>query len=326
VKELDLKIEDMSDPILARAEQRIEEALLKAEVSTQLHKDEIEITSFPVAIMMVASTTDKLMKKRYALAEAKRAYNLLNEEENEDKILEIASAFNWKIRLADDTPPYEFALSFMDYLKNATKFQAKKWKLVNRVLVDGEVYLTKDDTARLLEEEVRAHIEKKLDVKGKFALPQNVADRVERLKKTFTKQKGKIQFEEFPAGVVISAFPPCIKKLYDDIRSGHHLSHIGRFALTSFLTNIGMTPEDVVNLYRSLSDFNERLTRYQVEHIAGGRGSRTKYLPPQCTTLRTHGVCTNMDEICRGIRHPLAHYRKKLRTIKTEVPLERAQK
>lgn len=160
MKELDLKIEDMSDPILARAEQRIEEALLKAEVSTQLHKDEIEITSFPVAIMMVASTTDKLMKKRYALAEAKRAYNLLNEEENEDKILEIASAFNWKIRLADDTPPYEFALSFMDYLKNAPKFQAKKWKLVNRVLVDGEVYLTKDDTARLLEEEVRAHIEK----------------------------------------------------------------------------------------------------------------------------------------------------------------------
>jgi DNA primase large subunit len=325
VKELDLKIEDMSGPILTRAEQRIEEALLKALVSTQLHNDEIEITSFPVAVMMVASTADTLMKRRYALSEAKRAYNLLNEE-SKDKILKIASAFNWKIRLADNRPPYEFALSFMDYLKNATRFQAKEWKLVNRVVVDGEVYLTKDDTARLLEEVVRAHIEKKLDVKGKFALPQNVAEQVERLKQTFIRQKGKIQFEEFPKGVVISAFPPCIKNMYDGIRSGHHLSHIGRFALTSFLINIGMTTENVINLYRSLSDFNERLTRYQVEHIAGGRGSRTRYIPPQCSTLRTHGVCTGMDEICKEIRHPLAYYRRKLRTIETKVPVERAQK
>ena len=325
VKKLDLKIEDMSAPILARAEQRIEQALLKAEVSSQLHNDEIEIPSFPAAVMMVAATTDRLMKRRYALAEAKRVYNLLSEEEK-DKILEIASAFKWRIRQTNNIPPYEFALSFTDYLKNATRLQAKEWKLVNRVVLEGEVYLTQNHTARLLEEEVRAHIENKLDTKGKFTLPQNVSDRVERLKKTFMKQKGKIQFEEFPKEVVISAFPPCIKNMYDSIKSGHHLSHIGRFALTSFLVNIGMTTENVINLYRSLSDFNERLTRYQVEHIAGGRGSRTRYIPPRCSTLRTHGVCTGMDEMCKGMRHPLAYYRRKLRTIKAKVPVERAQK
>ncbi len=110
--------------------------------------------------------------------------------------------------------------------------------------------------------------------------------------------------------------------MYDEITSGHHLSHIGRFTLTSFLTNIGMTTEEVVNLYRSLSDFKERLTRYQVEHIAGARGSRTKYIPPRCDTLRTHGVCTGMNEICRKIRHPLAYYRRKLRTIKAKAPAE----
>jgi len=324
VRELDLKIEDMSEPILTRAEQRIEEALLYAEVSTQLPKDEIEIASFPVAVMMVASTADTLIKGRYALAEAKRAYKLLNEEQDKNKILEIAGAFNWKIRLADKRPPYEFALSFMDYLKNATRLQAKEWKLVNRVVANGEVYLTKDDTTRLLEEEVRRHIEKKLDVKGKFALPENVAKRVERLEHLSVKQRGKIQFEELPEGIVISAFPPCIKDMYNGLSSGHHLSHIGRFALTSFLINAGMTTENVVNLYRSLSDFNERLTRYQVEHIAGGRGSRTRYIPPRCSTLRTHGVCTRMDEICKGIRHPLAYYRRKLRTIETKAPVERA--
>lgn len=121
VKKLDLKIEDMSELILARAEQRIEEALLKAVVSTQLQNDEIEITSFPVAVMMIASTADTLMKRRYALAEAKRAYNLLNEEQSKNKILEIARAFNWRIRLDNNRSPYEFALSFMDYLKKRNK-------------------------------------------------------------------------------------------------------------------------------------------------------------------------------------------------------------
>jgi len=271
--------------------------------------------------MMVASTADKLMKKRYALAEAKRIYELL-EEESKDKILEVTRVFNWKIRTVDDKPPYEFALFFTDYLRNAARIQAKGWKLVNRVMLNGEVYLTKGNLARLLQEEVRVHIEKKLDVKEKIVLPQNVADRVERLKQAFTKQKGKIKLEGFPKEVVISAFPPCVKHMYDEIASGHHLSHIGRFTLTSFLTNIGMTAEEVVDLYRSLSDFKERLTRYQVEHIAGGRGSRTKYIPPRCDTLRTHGVCTGMDEICRGIRHPLAYYRRKLRTIKAEAPVE----
>lgn len=321
VKELDLKIEDMSDPILNRAEHRIEEALLYALVNTELRKEEIEISSFPVAVMMVASTADKLMKKRYALAEAKRIYELL-EEESKDKILEVTRVFNWKIRTVDDKPPYEFALFFTNYLRNAARIQAKGWKLVNRVVLNGEVYLTKGNVARLLQEEVRVHIEKKLDVKEKVVLPQNVADRVERLRQAFTKQKGKIELEGFPKEVVISAFPPCVKHMYDEVASGHHLSHIGRFTLTSFLTNIGMTAEEVVNLYRSLSDFKERLTRYQVEHIAGGRGSRTKYIPPRCDTLRTHGVCTGMDEICERIRHPLAYYRRKLRTIKVKAPVE----
>ena len=316
-KELELKIEDISEPILNRAEHRIEEALLDAPVREQLVKEDVEISSFPVAVMMVASTADKLMKRRYALTEAKRAFNLLKEEKR-DKILEVKNVFNWKIRPVDDKPPYKFALFFTDYLKNATRIQAKKWKLVNRIVLNGEVYLPKYDTVRLLQEEVRVHIEKKLDVKEKIALPQNVADRVERLKQAFTKQKGKIELEGFPKEVVISAFPPCIKHMYDGITSGHHLSHIGRFTLTAFLTNISMTTEEVVNLYRSLSDFKERLTRYQVEHIAGTRGSRTKYIPPRCDTLRTHGVCTGMDEICRSIRHPLAYYREKMRTIKVK--------
>jgi DNA primase large subunit len=118
--------------------------------------------------------------------------------------------------------------------------------------------------------------------------------------------------EGFPKVVAQTAFPPCIEALYQAFSSGRHLSHVGRFALTSFLINIGMPSDKVIELFKGISDFNERLTRYQVEHIAGERGSRTRYMTPKCDTLKTHGVCANPDRLCQQVRHPMAYYRRKL--------------
>lgn len=309
--------------MLDRAENRIEEAILFRTVSQKSPNDDIEIPSFPIAIMMVAATANSFIKKRYALAEAKRVSDLLKGERKE-KVMEIADNFKWNIRpVKGDTSvgPYSFALHFTDFLKNAADFQDKKWKLVNRLVLNGKVYLTKNEASRLLEEEVRRYIEEKLSTKVGL-LPQGIMDRVNRLKQLASEKRGEIRLEEIPKGVVISAFPPCIKGIYDTVLSGRPTSHIGRFALTSFLINIGMTVDSVIDLFRSISDFDERMTRYQVEHIAGVRGSRTKYIPPRCDTLRTHGICHTTDEICRKIRHPLAYYRRKLKTVKAEAAVK----
>ena len=328
MKKLDIKIDDLASPefksVLDRAESRIEEAILFRTISQKSPNDDIEIPSFPIAVMMVAATADSLIKSRYALAEAKRVSELLKDERKE-KVMKIANTFNWKLRIVDgdiNAPPYDFALHFPDFLKNATDFHDKKWKLVNRLLLNGEVYLTKHEVSRLLEEEVRRYIEGKLDAKV-GSLPQNIMDHVNRMKELAIEKRGEIRLEEFPKSVIIAAFPPCIKGVYDTIASGRPTSHIGRFALTSFLLNIGMTAEDVVNFFRSVSDFDERMTRYQVEHIAGVRGSRTKYIPPRCDTLRTHGICHTTDEICKRILHPLAYYRRKLKTIREEAVVEK---
>jgi len=52
------------------------------------------------------------------------------------------------------------------------------------------------------------------------------------------------------------------------------------FTLTSFLVNIGMTPEVLNERFKTFSDYNERLTRYQIEHIAGETGLGTRYSSP----------------------------------------------
>jgi len=317
VKKLDLKIEDLTSPefssILERAKERVEEAILYALVSRKLRNEEIEILSFPVAIMLATATENSFIKRRYALAEAKQAYNDMKIEPKE-RILAIAQNFNWNLALNPDAKfPYEFKLHFTDYLKNTTQLRDKKWKLVNRLLTNGNVYLTKTETARLLSEEVRKQIEKRLNVKELPQFPSAITDIAEKIKSLSIEKIGKAEMEGFPKTITQQAFPPCIKTLYEATSSGRHISHIGRFTLTSFLINIGMPTENVINLFKNFSDYDQRMTTYQVEHIAGQRGSRTRYTPPKCETLKTHGVCINPDGLCQEVRHPLSYYRKKLR-------------
>ena len=319
VKKLDLKIQDLTNPefaeILKRAETRVEEAILFTLVSRDLRKPEVEILSFPVATMLAIATENSFIKKRYALAEAEQVLNDLQDEPKE-RILAIAQNFKWKLEInRDDKLPYEFTLHFTDYLKNTTHLREKEWKLVNCLLSDGKIYLNKNKIVRLLKEEVRKYIEKRLETKeAKF--PTEISAIAEKLKKLTLDKIGKMEMEGFPKTVVREAFPPCIDTLYKAVSSGRHLSHIGRFTLTSFLVNIGMPSESVIELFRNFSDFNERLTRYQVEHIAGERGSRTQYISPKCETLKTHGVCTTPDTLCEKIRHPLIYYRRKAKIVK----------
>ncbi len=306
-----------------RAEERVRNTLLnvsayaRSQPRDEPREIEIEIFSFPIAVMLVAATEDSLIKSRYSLAEAKRASELLKAEDKE-KLSEVANNFNWKIKLVDiNLPHYVFALRFPVFLKNATGFHDKNWKLVNHLLINGEVYLTRREVSRLLEEEVRRYIEGKVNTRIK-SLPPGIMARVNQLRQLAAKKREQIQIEEMPKRVVIEAFPSCIKSVYDRIAAGRPASHIGRFALTSFLLNIGMSVEDVFKFFRSVSDFNERLTRYQVEHIAGTRGSGIRYTPPNCTTLRTHGICILPEDECEGAVNPLVCYRRKLKNFPEE--------
>jgi DNA primase large subunit len=316
MQKLGLKIEDLANPemaqILSRAEERVKNAILSVSIGEK-SENYVEIPSFPAAIILAIATKNSFIKKRYALAEAKQAFIDMQLESSE-RIVAIARDFDWNLSVNRDSEvPLEFEVSFADYLRNTTHLRDKKWKLVNRFLVKGKVYLNKHDVARLLQEEVQRRIEERLEATELPNFPEKITDLADGLMELAKERIGQEEMEGFPKVVSQSAFPPCIVALYEDASKGRHLSHVGRFTLTSFLVSIGMPSEKVNELFKSFSDYNERLTRYQVEHIAGERGSRTRYTPPQCSTLQTHGVCVNRDALCRWVRHPLAYYRRKLK-------------
>lgn len=318
MKKIGLDIEELTSPelgsILSRAEERVKHAVLYVSTGQRCEND-VEIPSFPVAIILALATKNSFIKKRYALAEAKQAFSDFQFEPNE-KLMVLAQNFDWTIAPnRDSLIPLDFELGFADYLRNVTHLRDEKWKLINRLMVNGKVYLNQHDVARLLQEEVQRRIDKRLDTKELPPFPQKVVDIAEQLNALAKEKIGEAEMDGFPKVVSQSAFPPCIEALYEAATKGRHLSHVGRFTLTSFLVTIGMPPEKVAEVFKTFSDYNARLTRYQVEHIAGEKGSGTAYTPPSCSTLQTHGVCINSDGLCQRVRHPLTYYKRKQKTI-----------
>ncbi|MBS7658687.1 MAG: DNA primase large subunit PriL [Candidatus Bathyarchaeia archaeon] len=324
VKNLGLKIDDLTSiefiEVINRAEERIKEAILNVKISKEWLHNDVEILSFPTAILLLSGIKDEKIKRRYALSEAKRAYEFLIDEENE-KILHIAKeTFNWKIEFVNTTFNnrfFTFKLHFSNYLRNAVKIKDTKWKLINRILEDGYVYLTKEEASRLLEEEIQRRILAKIE-DSNVEIKNNFEEYIKRII-SYSSKLSFVSSTELPKTMVFSAFPPCIKKIYESIISGGHASHVERFTLTAFLLNIGLKPEEITQIFKGVSDFNEEKTKYQIEHIAGARGSGIKYVPPKCSTLKTYGICINQDELCSKVVHPLTYYKKALKFWRKKV-------
>jgi DNA primase large subunit len=326
VRELGLSIDELSapefTPVLDRAERRLEEALSKGRVSGEVMNENAEILSFPVSNLILSLVGEERARRRFALAEAKRAYELLRLEDPEKLEYIASTTFRWKVKRLDvklGKRFYEFSLSLPDFLHNSVRLREPRWNLLNRILDHGFVYVTRDEAARMMEEEVKAKILERA-VQTPDDVPDLFAPRVERAKGLIIKWLGVPTKYELPKVPLPEAMPPCVRHLMDGLNEGKNVQHMGRFTLASFLLNIGTVEEEIVKLFKPATDFSERMTRYQVEHIGGKRGGRTKYTCPMCTTLKTHGVCYKPDEICETIRNPLSYYKTKSRILSNKGP------
>jgi len=313
-----LTVEAFSNPgysrIVERAKRRVIDAIeLGDRIGPwNISDDElVELASFPLAILMVASIGDRRLARRFALAEASLAARLL-EGEVDDVILDIARrVFGMDVRIerrAIGGVEYDYSIGLRDYLRGALDFNKPEWKLVNRIVERGRVLVTARELIRLLRDRIMDHILGLVERAGRPPrLPQPIEDAVREIRQRIPASI-EIEVEAVKAGP--EAWPPCMRAILDRLIAGENVSHFANFAFASFLINIGFEPGEVVKFYANRPDFNERIARYQVEHIAGLRGSRTRYTTPSCGTMRINGLCVRNGELCGGIRSPLAYYRR----------------
>lgn len=280
----EISITDLISPVfkdvVKRAEDRVLESVRVAKVSDKrVENRDVEIMSFPVALMLVRATNLNHLMDRYALAEAMRAEGLMKREDNQKIIEDIFQTFlNVQLEHSGTIGYPKFRVSIPDYLKRAVAFHKPEWKLVNRIVDRGKVYVSQEDLIRLIREEIRDLILQRLRATKVAKLPKDLDDVVKKIielspppKTNFTK-----------LNIAPENYPPCTKP--DEIILGDNVkiremqigSHaIGRYGLNNvtdtFVRNykgpmirikaqgllpIELTPEHPLLVCRSISKSN----------------------------------------------------------------------
>ncbi len=339
IEKYNLTLTDLSAPaysgIVDRAFERVRGSIEGEEASLNLGDPETEILSYPLALAVVYASKVRWLVNRFATYEAKRCEELLKLEVA-SKLAEIAKAsFGWKVELQDVKLEWErrgFKLRLDDYLEVAPQFHSPAWKLTNKYVDKGSVFLDSKDFARLLSENLKLRITKRANEEGvkNFELPAAFQTRMSGITALLDEKK-QFYEDELPDGLVEDARPPCIIAIVNDLSAGKSLSHMARFTITTFMLNVGESVDGVLKLFGNVADFDEGKARYQVEHIAGITGSRTKYAPPKCEVLRSFGLCIEPDALCASVSHPLNYYKRKVKAkaqmqTKTQTQVRAPQK
>ena len=264
-----------------------------------------EVFSFLLSIVLLKLTGIPTLAKRFALNEAMRAESYLEKDlknisndSNELPIRIIEDLFSIKIRKQDDF----FAIPISDYIKHSIYFHEREWKLINRRVENGFVLLPPHQTVRLVRKELGNFITSKILTGKKPSMISGFEKFVNNL----------ISYsKKFSSSIVESGeYPPCIKHAIEILEKGENLPHSGRFMLATFLLSKRQSVEQIAPLFKNAPDYNERVTLYQLNHLAGTSGNGTQYSCPSCEKLKTQNLCFVIPE-CDNIINPLQFGKKR---------------
>jgi DNA primase large subunit len=265
-----------------------------------------EVFSFLLAIVLLKLSGMHTLIKRFALAEARRAEkylekdlaNISDESKNQLAIRVIDDLFSVQVEKLDEY----FVIPISNYLTHSVNFHEREWKLVNRHVENGKVYLSPHETVRLIRKELGTYINSKI---VNARTPTMIPGFEDSVNKLVSLSKKFVTYT-----VTTGEYPPCVKHAIEILEKGENLPHSGRFMLATFLLSKGQTVQQIAPLFKNAPDYNERVTLYQLNHLAGTSGAGTQYSCPSCEKLKTQSLCFATSE-CDNIINPLQFGRKK---------------
>ncbi len=322
---LEILSDDMNEFVVNEAEARVIAALERSSIRLPDTGDEKDVLVYPTARLIVEKICGQLpgkaairLREYQAEAESKAVNRHLGEESNEFLMNLCEQSFNWNIQfmggptqrvnLPEYLQRFDFRILFTNYLDVAPSFRSSEWKLINRYVESGLVYVTRSELTRLASGKFKQLIiDSSFDVPE---LPERLAEAVQRIESELHESIRQTSPVEFSAEYS-TALPPCIAQLHDEKRSGKSLAHSANFALAAFLLKIGMNEDQVLAVFSHSSDYGVKggkIAKYQIEHIA------TKdYEAPSCTWMQRNLLCPVyqgevFDPLCEYVMHPLSFY------------------
>jgi DNA primase large subunit len=312
VRQANITLEELDESVKERATERVRAAL--AGKAYLLHNIEAfeslmlkEVLAYPVAKIIVSLMNSPRALQLFAESTGNTALGYLKREKQKQQVLERL-AKELSIKLEFELQGSYAKLTVQEFLKHADDSMS----LVTQEIDGGNVLLSEEGTARFICTAAKQKILNELPVDT-----TGVPDEFERTAKELIKEAFYTQVSQHTRSRIPNLgklkpelFPPCMDALYRQLLAGENLPHLARFDLATFLHEIGMEKEAIIEAFSNAPNYNEAITRYQVERLAdkGGRG----YRAPSCAKIKEHGFCI---ADCK-VRSPTHYYRKQFLTAR----------
>ncbi len=230
------------------------------------------------------------MRRRCALAESRRIERGLLRDLDDILFMVSKSLGERGGRCApeeEERTGLPYRIHVTDFLRLGNGINSVEWRLVNATLRMGSVYVARSELIRLIAEKAELSIMRRLEKMRVTNVSASSRETVERIRGLLATILAK-PLPSAEASKDETSWPPCMRALENVPFYGSKVGHFGNFASASFMLSSGYTVDVVVAFYSQRSDSYERIDRYHVEHIAGLKGSRTKYSVLSCWTMNAH--------------------------------------
>lgn len=309
-KEKAYSLESIPGEVIETAEKLLTETVKGKEypsLQNTRHSQVLEshALAFTVSKILLALINEPSTAKRFAESYSVSLLKSFEREEFEE--LELL-AQDLGIRLYWEEPPYAASMKVLDYI--GVDFSRESQEIVNQHVKNGRVFLSREELTQFLSRKAYTLFydsiqEMQEQVKD---IPNNLKKAAKELKKeldkALTQFKGLSSFK----GRNLNAFPPCITILYSSLSQGKQLSHLGNFALATFLASLKYSEQEMLALYKKSPNYNEAIASYQIKRIIGS-GPEPAYAAPSCEKMKEYGLCSNKDYLCEKVNHPLSYYK-----------------
>ncbi len=265
------------------------------------------VAAFSASLAMASATGSRRLMRSYASALSRE----LEKELSTDApgiYKEVAASLG----VPAEFDGKEFKMSLLDYLLLKGIDNEPDLLLPQLKIERGVVYFQVNVFRKLVSTVFRRTLVEKMESQMRelsaATIDPKVKETISSISAEFSKRRGE-EVDISSLSPIESLFPPCVKFWISEMNKGINIPHQARFLVATFLLSIDMSVDDVLKYFSHTPDYDERIARYQIEDLAGQRGSGKKYSVPRCETLRTSGVCTCRQGLCQHMTHPLLYYK-----------------
>ena len=151
------------------------------------------------------------------------------------------------------------------YLAFVRDMRGAEFRLVNQAVNDGTVTISNRQFVLILRTLLEGILLKRIQDMKSVDMVTGIDDSwVEEIRERYKKQYEDHTVIHVESGIM----PPCILSIMAKIEKEHHLTHIERLFLSTYMFSKQYDEEWLIdNVFSKLSDWDERVTKYQLKSV-----------------------------------------------------------